>query len=178
MMKAVRPVLALILLSAAGCATTPVARDGALSATAEIHDAGGRTVARARLTQSGPSIRVQVEAAGLAAGTYGTHIHTTGLCEAPGFTTAGSHWNPTAHQHGTDNPQGPHLGDMPNLVVDASGRGSVDFSIPVGSLTGGPTPLLDADGAAIVIHAQADDYRTDPSGNSGARIACGVVARG
>jgi len=140
-----------------------------------LADASGRTVAAANIRQSGGGLLVHVESRGLNAGTYGTHLHTVGLCEPPGFTSAGSHWNPTAHQHGRDNPQGPHLGDLPNLVVDASGRGSVDFTIPSGALTGGANPLLDADGAAIVVHASPDDYRTDPSGNSGARMACGVL---
>jgi Cu-Zn family superoxide dismutase len=178
-MKAVRPAFATLLLAAAGCATTNDAPAGNGDvATAAIHDASGRTVANARLEQAGAAIRVHVESAGLAAGNYGTHVHAVGLCEPPGFTTAGAHWNPTGRQHGSENPQGAHLGDLPNLVVDASGRGSVDFSISSASIASGSDALLDADGAAIVIHAQADDYRTDPSGNSGARIACGILGRG
>lgn len=182
-MKAVRPSFAILLIALGGCATTtsdngaPPPQPGS-AATATIRDGGGRTVATARVEQSDGSLRVHVEATGLSAGTYGTHLHAVGLCEAPAFASAGAHWNPTTRQHGRDNPQGAHLGDLPNLTVDASGRGSVDFAIPGASLADSPNALLDADGAAIVVHAQPDDYRTDPSGNSGNRIACGVISRG
>jgi Cu-Zn family superoxide dismutase len=174
-MKAFRSMCAILLLGAGACATTPEADGGA---SAAIRDSSGKVVAKAALHEAGGSIRVHVEAAGLAAGTYGTHLHTTGLCEPPAFASAGAHWNPTARQHGAENPQGSHLGDLPNLVVDASGKGKVDYEIRGGSLAGAANPLLDGDGAAIVVHAQGDDYRTDPSGNSGARVACGVIARG
>ena len=171
------PLMAALFLASLGCTTTP-APQGADGARAEIRDAGGRIVATAALRDEGGSIRVHVDSAGLAAGTYGIHVHATGLCEAPGFTTAGTHWNPSGRQHGRDNPQGAHMGDLPNLVVDASAHGSVDYAIGEASLGGGANPLLDADGAAVVVHAQADDYRTDPSGNSGPRIACGILSRG
>jgi Cu-Zn family superoxide dismutase len=144
-------------------------------ATADIRDPGGRIVGHARLEQAGDSLRVRVDAAGLAPGAYGAHLHTTGRCDRPAFATAGPHWNPTAHQHGKDNPAGLHLGDLPNLMVGTDRRGSFEYTIPGATLTGGTNPLLDGDGAAVVLHAQADDYRTDPSGNSGARIACGVI---
>jgi Cu-Zn family superoxide dismutase len=143
---------------------------------ADAADAAGRVLARATAEEAGGAVRVRVEAAGLAPGAYGAHIHTTGRCEAPGFTTAGPHWNPTAQQHGKDNPAGMHKGDLPNLLVGTDRRGSFEYTIPGAALGGrGGNALLDADGAAIVIHAKADDYRTDPSGNSGDRIACGVL---
>jgi Cu-Zn family superoxide dismutase len=144
-----------------------------------IADASGKVVAQATLSQAGSGLAVHVEARGLARGSYGIHIHGVRRCEGPAFASAGGHWNPTAHQHGRDNPAGPHSGDLPNLGVGTNGRGGIDFVVPGALLAGGgANALLDADGAAIVIHAQADDYRTDPSGNSGARIACGVVAAG
>lgn len=108
-------------------------------------------------------------------GTYGAHVHSTGRCDAPGFESAGAHWNPTNHQHGKDNPVGMHKGDLPNLVIGSNGRGLMEVTLPNASLAGSVNPLMDADGAALVIHASADDYRTDPSGNSGSRIACGVL---
>lgn len=145
------------------------------AAQAEIRDAQGRTLARASAAQTGDAIRVRVEAAGLPAGIYGAHVHTTGRCDPPAFESAGPHWNPTNRQHGRDNPRGLHMGDLPNLMVGTDGRGSFEFTIPGAWLTGGRPPLFDRDGAAIVIHARPDDYRTDPSGNSGARIACGVL---
>lgn len=145
-------------------------------ARAVIRAANGHIVARARLTQETEGLRLAVTATGgLPEGVHGIHIHTTGQCEGPGFATAGGHWNPTAHQHGTLNPQGPHMGDLPNLAVDRRGHGSMEATIAGGMLQGGANPLLDGDGAAIVIHAGSDDYRSDPAGNSGARIACGVI---
>lgn len=146
------------------------------SAAAEIRDPAGRVVARAVVEQAGDSLRIRVDAAGLAPGTYGAHVHGVGRCDPPAFATAGPHWNPTGRQHGRDNPQGRHMGDLPNLVVGTDGRGSFEYTVPAARLGGGSAAtLLDGDGAAVVIHAQADDYRTDPSGNSGARIACGVL---
>jgi Cu-Zn family superoxide dismutase len=133
------------------------------------------TMARATVSEIGESIRVRVEAMGMRAGAYGAHVHTTGRCDAPDFASAGPHWNPTGHQHGKNNPRGMHKGDLPNLAVGTDGRGNFEIIIPGASIGAGPNALLDADGAAVVIHAAADDYRTDPSGNSGGRIACGVL---
>lgn len=171
-----------VALGTAACTANPqsnaypgVPEPEAQAATADVREPGGRTVARATLAQAGDSVRVRVEAAGLAPGAYGAHLHSTGRCDAPAFASAGPHWNPTMREHGQDNPKGAHLGDLPNLMVGTDGRGTFEYSVPGASLSRGANPLLDADGAALVIHAQADDYRTDPSGNSGARIACGVI---
>lgn len=163
-------------LALGGCVTAPAAPAGApaTAAEAEIRDGSGRPVARSIATAAGGGIRIRVEAGSLAPGTYGVHVHSVGRCDPTGFESAGPHWNPTGRSHGRDNPQGQHLGDLPNLVIGAAGSGSFEFTIPRASLDRGPVPMLDADGAAVVIHAQADDYRTDPSGNSGSRIACGV----
>ena len=111
-----------------------------------------------------------VDASGLTRGVHGVHIHETGKCEGPAFASAGAHWNPTMKMHGRDNPMGAHEGDLPNLMIGTDGRGSISIDVP-----GTSAQLLDADGAAVVIHADPDDYKTDPSGNSGGRIACGVL---
>jgi Cu-Zn family superoxide dismutase len=161
----------------AGCAASD-SRTAASPAAAftQIKATDGRIVARAAVRAAGHSLRVRVDAAGLAPGTYGVHLHAVGRCDPPAFASAGPHWNPTSRQHGKDNPMGRHMGDLPNLVVGADGRGSYEYAIADATLAGpSADALLDADGAAMVIHAQADDYRTDPSGNSGARIACGVL---
>jgi Cu-Zn family superoxide dismutase len=100
-------------------------------------------------------------------------VHAVGRCDPPGFDSAGPHWNPTNRQHGTLNPNGPHAGDLGNLNVGPAGTVNVSGTTHGGKLG----ELLDADGAALVVHANADDYRTDPSGNSGPRIACGVIRR-
>jgi Cu-Zn family superoxide dismutase len=148
-------------------------------ARAELHEPGGRVVARAFVELAGDSLRVRVEAAGLAPGVYGTHLHAVGRCDPPAFASAGPHWNPTGRQHGKDNPQGMHMGDLPNLMVGADGKGGFEYSIAGGGFyAGAPAILFDADGTAVVVHAQPDDLRTDPSGNSGARIACGVLTPG
>jgi Cu-Zn family superoxide dismutase len=143
---------------------------------ADLRDAEGRTRARATAEASGDSLRVRVEAVGMSPGAYGAHLHAVGRCDPPGFESAGPHWNPTGQMHGKDNPKGMHKGDLPNLVVGTDGRGSFEYTIPNAGLSGMlPTSLIDGDGAAVVIHAAPDDYRTDPSGKSGARIACGVL---
>jgi Cu-Zn family superoxide dismutase len=143
---------------------------------AELRDVSGRVRARATAEQSGDSLRVRVEAVAMSPGAYGTHLHAIGRCDPPAFTTAGPHWNPGGQMHGKDNPKGMHKGDLPNLMVGSDGRGSFEYTIPNAGLSGMlPNRLIDADGAAVVIHAKADDFRTDPSGNSGDRVACGVL---
>lgn len=161
----------------AGCARDAPLESAAPpgEARAQVRDATGRVLAQAAAVDAAEGVRVRVEAAGLAPGTYAAHIHTVGRCEPPGFESAGPHWNPTERQHGTQNPLGPHMGDLPNLLVGADGEGRFEFTVPGARLGGGELGLLDADGSAVVIHANPDDYRTDPSGNSGARIACGVL---
>jgi Cu-Zn family superoxide dismutase len=173
---------AIAALQLSACAgTEPVADmapapDGLRMVVTDLRDAAGQIRARATAEQVGDSIRVRVESIRMTQGAYGAHVHMTGRCDAPGFTTAGGHWNPTAQQHGKDNPQGMHKGDLPNLLVGTDGRGSFEYTIPNATIAGnGPNVMLDQDGAAVVVHQSADDFRTDPSGNSGARIACGVV---
>jgi Cu-Zn family superoxide dismutase len=144
-------------------------------ARAALVDAAGAPKGSASFRQTAGGIEVSVTANGLAPGPKGLHLHMTGRCDAPDFTTAGGHWNPTARKHGTQAPMGPHLGDIPNLMVAADGNATMTAVIAGARLRDGATPLLDADGATLMIHAAADDYRTDPSGNSGARIVCGVV---
>ncbi len=147
-------------------------------AMADLVDAQGQTKGRAMVMQEKDGLHISVRGVGLPAGVHAVHVHTTGTCTAPDFKSAGGHWNPMTKQHGHDNPAGQHMGDMPNMTVGADGTGSLDTVIPGGMLTGGTAPLLDSDGAAIVIHAAADDYKTDPTGNAGDRIACGIVKGG
>lgn len=149
----------------------PAAAASSQGATAELHDATGKVVGMATATQAGDGILIKIAGTALPAGVHGAHVHTVGTCTAPDFQSAGGHWNPTGMQHGKDNPAGMHKGDLPNLTVGSDGHGATEYTIAGATIAGG---LLDADGSALVIHAQADDYRTDPTGNSGARIACGV----
>jgi len=161
----------------AGCATTPggeaTPAPAKSVASATIRGADGATLGAATVTQTSAGLDILVAGEGMPPGPHGLHVHRIGRCDAPAFTTAGDHWNPDMKQHGRDNPAGAHRGDLPNLVIGADGRGTVSFTIP-----GDRAAMLDADGSAIVVHATADDYRTDPSGNSGARIACGVFNAG
>lgn len=164
-----------VLLLAVGCA--PAMGAGGkdpTAATVRFIDAQGRPVGIAVLTEAERGVRVNVNVRGLPPGTHGIHIHENGVCDPPGFTTAGGHYDPTGRQHGLENPQGPHAGDLPNLTVGADGEGAMEVVAPVVTLRG-TNPLLKQGGTALVIHATADDQRTDPSGNSGARIACGVI---
>ena len=137
----------------------------------------GAIVGNAVLTQEAEGTRIALTVTGISIGTHAVHLHTTGRCDAPAFTSAGGHFNPAMKQHGNRNPMGDHAGDLPNLVVGDDHRGALDFVRPGLRIVDGATPLLDADGAALMVHAGPDDFATDPAGNAGGRIACGVVAR-
>ncbi|HEX8694082.1 MAG TPA: superoxide dismutase family protein [Longimicrobium sp.] len=147
--------------------------DTAGRASATLRDAQGQELGTLALRQRGQGIVVEGRLSGLPEGQHGIHLHAVGRCDPP-FESAGPHWNPTSRQHGTQNPQGPHAGDLPSLTATGDGIADVAGTTPAGRLSGAGG-LLDADGAAIVVHEKADDNRTDPSGNSGARIACGVI---
>ena len=166
------------VLALTGCADdkpkvgAPIA--GGRVAVATLRTPAGKDVGRAMVREVAGGLRVTIDARFLPPGNHGAHLHTVGRCEAPDFASAGPHWNPTGMKHGTMNPQGPHGGDLPNLRIGADGRGTLGINLPGASFDG----LLDADGAAMVIHADVDDMITDPSGNSGGRIACGVLVAG
>jgi len=166
------PLLLAVLLAPA--AAHSEAHPGAVTAMADIVDGQGQTRGQATLSQTKDGIQVEVKGVGLPAGVHAVHVHAVGTCTGPDFTSAGAHWNPAKKQHGHDNPAGAHMGDMPNMTV-ADGAGALKTVVKGAMLTGGEAPLLDADGAAIVIHAAADDYKTDPTGNAGGRFACGVI---
>lgn len=139
-------------------------------AQADIKDAEGRDVGKAVAEEIDGIVRVIVDVKGMPVGVHGTHIHAVGQCTPPDFASAGGHWNPGQRQHGKDNPAGAHAGDLPNLKVKPDGSDHITFTLPAGSFA----QLMDGDGSALVVHADPDDYKTDPSGNSGKRIACGV----
>ena len=165
------------LTMAAGCAAVGAAPGDGLIATADLRNTQGASVAMATLVQDGDDVEITINATNLPPGTHGFHLHETGTCTPPDFTSAGGHFAPMSRHHGFQSPNGPHAGDLPNLEVGADGTARVTVENERVTLTEGPTSLFDADGTALVIHGGPDDYRTDPSGNSGARIACGVVTR-
>jgi superoxide dismutase, Cu-Zn family len=144
-------------------------------ASAVLKDADDKEIGKATLlaTPSGTLITLELTAA--PPGVHGFHIHTVGKCEPPKFESAGGHFNPDNTKHGFLNEEGPHAGDMPNIHVPESGKLTVEVLNPLVSLSA-ESALLDEDGAAIVIHAEPDDYQTDPAGHAGGRIACGVIA--
>lgn len=145
--------------------------------TAELRSPTDEMVGSAAFTEASGGVNVRVQVRGLPSGAHGIHVHEMGKCEAPDFMSAGGHYNPTARQHGLQNPQGAHGGDQPNLNVGPDGSATFDGMLMGVTLGSGTGSLFKTDGAALVIHANADDQMTDPSGNSGGRIACGVIAR-
>ena len=176
MMNARTLTAAMLPLAFTACATaaTPPASRTPL-AIADIKSSQGQPVGHGVVAEvEGGRMTLQLTLNDIPEGAHGLHFHTTGKCDAPSFTTAGGHLNPTGRQHGHDNPAGAHLGDLPNIT--ATKDGLVKVSLPLtGSRAELAQALMDGDGTALVIHATADDYRTDPSGNSGGRIACGVL---
>lgn len=147
---------------------------GSIIASGTLHRANGNAAGHVSVTAAGDgSLHLALNISGWPMGVHGMHVHSVGRCDAPDFASAGPHWNPAAHQHGRHNPAGSHAGDLPNLVIGQDGVVQQDW--PLAGSAHGAGGLLDDDGAAIIIHAMADDERTDPSGNSGARIACAVL---
>jgi Cu-Zn family superoxide dismutase len=162
--------LALPLLASAAPPASP-------TATATLRDAQGATLGTATLAEADGGVRVRVSVKGVSPGLHGLHLHAVGKCEGPDFKSAGPHLNPAGREHGLDNPKGSHAGDMPNLEVGADGTGSGEFLARGATLEGGPGSLFPEGGTSVVLHAAPDDMRSDPAGNAGARIACGVVER-
>jgi len=150
--------------------------DAQQKASADIVDSAGKKVGEAILEQHGGSVQISATFRGLPPGPHAFHIHEVGKCDPP-FESAGAHVNPTGKQHGKDNPAGPHGGDLPNLEVPSSERPLTVTSNLTPPLDGSPAGLLDADGSALVVHEGADDYKSDPAGDSGKRLACGVIQR-
>ena len=140
------------------------------TAVANLQTSEGKPAGTATATSKDGSMMLSLRVEGMPPGEHGVHVHMTGKCEGPKFESAGGHWNPGGKQHGLQNPNGQHAGDMPNLAIVDDGRGMITYALKGATIDG----LLDADGSAMVIHAKPDDEKTDPSGNSGDRIACGV----
>jgi superoxide dismutase, Cu-Zn family len=147
-------------------------------ATAELKDKDGKTVGRAVFREQADGVLVRMEVSGLTPGVHAVHVHAVGKCEGPAFTTAGGHFNPAGKKHGVKSPAGPHAGDLPNMAVAKDGSGRFEAKTDGITLKPGATSIFDKDGSALIIHAAADDYVTDPTGNAGDRIACGLIVAG
>jgi superoxide dismutase, Cu-Zn family len=164
--------LSLAVLAAASLASLSAL---AQTAKASLKDASGKDVGQVALLQTPHGVLLKLTVKGVPAGEHAFHVHAVGKCEPP-FTSAGGHFNPASKKHGMEVAEGSHAGDMPNLFIPASGELTVEIANPMISLVKGqPNSVFDADGSAVIIHAGADDYKTDPTGNAGDRIACGVI---
>lgn len=160
-------------LAISACATmNPMPDAQKIAARASLRDVSGHVVGVVELRQRGAEWQLALGVSGQTSGDHGIHLHEVGRCDAPDFVSAKGHLNPLGKAHGSANPAGMHLGDMANLMIGADGTARTVILLPAGI---GAAHLFDADGTAIVLHAKADDYRTDPSGNSGGRVACGVL---
>ena len=160
-----------ILLALPLLATACVTADPKGGAPMPLINATGQSIGTVVAWQTAGGVTFRITGAGLPHGVHGLHVHAVGRCDPPDFTSAGPHWNPTARKHGANNPAGPHAGDLGNVTVAANGALGETVTLTGASMA----TLMDADGAALVLHAAADDQVTDPSGNSGARIACAIV---
>lgn len=142
----------------------------------ELKDAQGKDVGSILIWDQGSGVALQLHLHDLTPGEHALHFHQVPKCEAPDFKSAGGHFNPETKKHGFDNPDGHHAGDMKNFTVGADGKANGKLEDADATLKDGPHSLL-TNGAAVVVHAKADDYKTDPSGNSGDRVACGVISK-
>jgi len=161
----------LILTAAAALTACETAREPVGGAPMPLIDSAGRQIGTVVAWQTTGGISFRVSASGLPHGLHGIHVHPIGRCDPPDFASAGTHWNPAGKQHGLNNPNGPHAGDLPNVEVAANGVLSQTVVLPNATMA----QLLDADGSSIMIHAQADDYVSQPAGNSGPKIACAII---
>jgi Cu-Zn family superoxide dismutase len=144
----------------------------------ELKGAKGEAIGTATLTSSGTTgVAIALDVKGLAPGQHGVHLHQTPKCEAPAFTSAGPHFNPDMKKHGMQNPEGPHAGDMPNFTVGADGTAKASVTAANATMGSGANSIFANGGTALVIHAGPDDMKTDPSGGSGDRIACGTIVK-
>ena len=148
----------------------------AQTADLELLNSQGETVGRASLTEQPAGVRISLQAWQLSPGPHGFHIHAIGKCDPPSFMSAGGHFNPDGKKHGLKNPAGPHAGDLPNLVAGPDGAATAEVIVFQVTLGPGKNSLFGREGSALVIHASPDDEQTDPTGNAGARIACGVIS--
>jgi superoxide dismutase, Cu-Zn family len=169
-------VLAGVVLMSGGLVASAA---GPKAAHADLVNAQGTKIGTAKITAAANGVKVSVKVSQLTPGEHGIHIHNVGKCDGPAFATAGGHFNPTSAHHGVKNAQEPHphVGDLENLNVGQNGKASATFMISGATLGDGQNSLFHDGGTALVIHAKADDLMSDPSGNSGERIACGVIEK-
>jgi Cu-Zn family superoxide dismutase len=143
----------------------------------KMRNADGDEIGTANVEQAPQGLKIKVKVEGLEPGPHGFHIHEVGVCKGPNFISAGKHFNPDDKEHGLLNPKGAENGDLPNLIVDYQGKADAEISAPNAVLKEGKTSLWRKDGASLIITEKPDDGMSQPSGNSGKRIACGVIVK-
>jgi Cu-Zn family superoxide dismutase len=180
-MHTYRPTAMIAVAVLAACGGQARGPEGAklpdVTANASLFDSSGARVGVASFSNGDGNTMMGISVTGLAPGNHGMHIHENGTCTPPTFESAGGHFNPASKQHGLLNPEGPHAGDMPNLMVEADGSADTTMTVPASLLAEGPGSMVGTQKRAFVIHADPDDQKTDPSGNSGSRVVCGVIER-
>lgn len=167
-----------MLISLFLAATLLIAKDAKPKpVTVHLQNGQGKDIGTATLSQTANGVNIKLNLHDLTPGDHAIHVHQNAKCEGPDFKSAGGHFNPDGKHHGLQNPEGPHAGDIPNFTADAGGKAKTTVTAPNVTLTDGPHSVFTGGATALVVHAKADDGKTDPAGNSGDRIACGVISK-
>ena len=175
LMKSLMVVAALALAAAASAQDAKAKKSQPV--TVNLKDGQGKAVGTATISPAAQGVKIKLNAQNLTPGEHAIHVHETAKCDGPDFKTAGAHFNPDGKKHGLQNPEGPHAGDMPNFTVDAKGKSKATVTDSNVTLGDDPHSVFTGGGTALVIHAKPDDGKTDPSGNSGDRVACGLITK-